>query len=43
MLSRQVDFNEIEDFIERLPSSEEHRSALWLWAWSSQPPVARLI
>ena len=38
MLSRQVDFNEIEDFIERLPISEEHRSALWLWAWSSQPP-----
>ena len=38
MLARQVDFNEIEDFIELLPISEEHRSALWLWAWSSQPP-----
>jgi hypothetical protein len=30
-------FEEIEEFLEQLPISEEHRSALWLWARFSPP------
>ena len=28
----------IEERISRLPASDEEKSALWLWAWSSRRP-----
>jgi hypothetical protein len=34
-------FNEIEDFINELPISEEDKSVLWLWAWAEQPRRTR--
>jgi len=36
MLSRGSGLTEIEAFIERQPLDEEHKAALWLWAWAKQ-------
>jgi hypothetical protein len=36
MLIRGTRFPEIEAFLERQPLAEEHKSALWLWAWVEQ-------
>jgi hypothetical protein len=38
MVRHHASFEEIEDFIEQLPISEDHRSALWLWARFGLPP-----
>ena len=31
-------FGQVEDFISACPLDEEHKAALWLWAWLHQPP-----
>jgi hypothetical protein len=36
MLSKGSGLSEIEAFIERQPLAEEHKAALWLWAWAKQ-------
>jgi len=31
-------FGQVEDFISACPLDEEHKAALWLWAWTRQSP-----
>jgi hypothetical protein len=41
-VSGQIDagfrFGQVEDFIHACPIEDEHKAALWLWAWLQQPP-----
>lgn len=39
LLLDDTSFAEIEDAIDRLPIPEDHRSALWLWAWLHRQPA----
>lgn len=45
MVAHHAPFDEIEEFIEGLPLPEDHRSALWLLAWSedASPAVRRKV
>ena len=38
LLLDDTPFAEIESAIDRLPIPEDHRSALWLWAWLHRGP-----
>jgi len=31
-------FGQVEGFIDACPIGEQHKTALWLWAWAHQPP-----
>jgi hypothetical protein len=35
-------FDEVEEEIDAMPLDEEQKSALWLYAWSTQPAGERL-
>jgi hypothetical protein len=41
MISDHLPFGEIEDRIEVMRTPEDQKAALWLLAWSSQPPSVR--
>jgi hypothetical protein len=34
-------FGQVEDFINARSIDEEHKAALWLWAWAHQVPEAK--
>jgi hypothetical protein len=34
-------FGQVEDFINDRPIDEQHKAALWLWAWAHQSPDAK--
>jgi len=34
-------FGQVEDFINACEIDEEHKAALWLWAWQRQPEEVR--
>lgn len=36
-----VPFGQVEDFIDACSVDEEHKAALWLWAWLRQPLEVR--
>jgi hypothetical protein len=43
MLAERRSFSAIEDRINRMPCTDDEKSALWLFAWNRQPlPVREL-
>jgi hypothetical protein len=41
MLSEGRSFGAVEDHINRMPCTDDVKSALWLFAWNRQTPAAR--
>ncbi len=41
MLSERRPFDAIEDRIDRMPCTDDVKSALWLFAWNRQAPAVR--
>ncbi len=41
LVAEDVSLGEIEEYVEELPLDHEHKSALWLLAWSQATTVPR--